>query len=120
MVFPRRPAPERPRVGRKPREAPSAPRRLDFDLVPVLTPAGVETALLVETAIGVGAEIVAQALQQVRWTPRAPQPVVIGQRRRESRRRHAVGDRKAKHPPPRALRPRDALAEVVIEQEVRE
>src|ERR1700722_17610855 len=95
-------------------------RALDFDLVPVLAPAGVETAFLVEAAIGMGAEIVAQALQQVRWAPRAPQSVVIGKRRRESRRRHAVGDRQGKHTPPRALRPYDPLAEVIVEQEVGE
>src|SRR3984957_15632501 len=66
---------------------PSKARALVFDLVPVLTPAGMETAFPVEAAIGVGAEIVAEALQQVRWSARTSQPVIIGQRRRESRRR---------------------------------
>src|SRR5580698_4248923 len=79
----RRPAPSgRPR-NRATR--PSKARALDFDLVSVLTPAGMKTAFPVEAAIGVGAEIVAQALQQIRWAARAPQPVIIGQRRRESR-----------------------------------
>src|SRR5277367_879253 len=99
----------------KMRERWVSPPTLDLDLVAVLAPAGMETAFHVEAAIGMSAKIVTQALQQVRWASRASQPVVIGQRRRESRRRHAVGDRQGQHTPPGALRPNDALPEVVVE-----
>ena len=48
-----------------------------------------EDARLVEPAIGVGAEIVAQALKQISRTAGAPQSVEIGERRSEGGRRHA-------------------------------
>src|SRR6187397_1274163 len=54
---------------------------LDFGAV--LRPAGVEGAFLVHAPVGVGAEEVALALDQVRGTALAPVAVVVGQRGRE-------------------------------------
>src|SRR5271163_1747718 len=49
------------------------------DLRAVLSPAGVKDAFLVEPTVGVGAEIIAQALQEVSRAAAAPQAVVIGE-----------------------------------------
>ena len=84
------------------RRAPSA----DLDLGAVLRPAGVEHARPVEAAIGVGAEIVAQALQEVGGPAGAAEAVVIGEGRRKGRRRDAALRPRARRPSARRLRRR--------------
>jgi len=69
------------RTGPPPREAGECGPSVGADLCAVLGPARVKDAGPVEPAIGVRAEIVAQALQQVGGPPGAPEPVVIGQPR---------------------------------------
>ncbi len=49
-------------------------------LGPILTPAGMEPARLVETPVGMGAEIVAQTLQQIGRSAGATITVEIGER----------------------------------------
>ena len=58
----------------------------------VLGPARVEGALLVHAPVGVGAEEVALALDQVRRAALAPVAVVVGERGRERRHRDALLD----------------------------
>jgi hypothetical protein len=49
------------------RVPPSLPFVSNFDLIAVLAPAGMKDAFLVETTIGVSAEVVPQPLKKVSW-----------------------------------------------------
>src|ERR1041384_1420493 len=86
---------------------PGAPRPClpERDFLAVLAPAGVERARRVEPAVGVGAEIVAQPLQQIGWPAGAAQPVIIAERGGEGGDRHPVLDRQGDDAAPGGLRP---------------
>ena len=87
------------------------------DLGAVLAPASVKDAGPVESAIGVRAEIVAQALQQVGGTSGAPEPVVIGERGRERRGWNAGGNGERNRLAPRAFPCDDGVSEMVGKQQ---
>jgi len=77
----------------------------------VLCPQGVEDAVTVRAAVGVRTEVVAQGLDEVGRAARLAEPVVVGERGGEGRRRHPVGDRRRYRAPPRPLRRRALRAE---------
>src|SRR6266487_2813442 len=66
------------RAATGPISGPRRPSRPDLHLPPILRPAGVEGARPVRAVIGVGAEEVPQALEQVGGAALAPQAVVVG------------------------------------------
>ncbi|MPM11239.1 hypothetical protein SDC9_57578 [bioreactor metagenome] len=63
-----------------------------------------EGTLLVDTPVGVGAEEVPLPLDQEGGQPRRPGAVVVGERGREDRSRHAGGDRTPERTAPAVLR----------------
>src|SRR5258708_12601758 len=76
------------------------PGRLGRDLGTVSGPEGVERPVPVDAAVGVGAEVVAQALDQRGGQAGAAQPVVVGPRRGERRAGHAAPGPPRPPPPP--------------------
>src|SRR5271166_5878306 len=84
----------------------------------VLAPAGMEHARLVEAAIGMRAEVVAKALQQVRRSAGAAKAVVVGEGRGKGRRRNALLDRPRHDQPPCAIGARNGVAEAIGEQQI--
>ena len=60
-------------------------------------------ALLVDAAVGVGAEVIALGLQQIGRQAGGAVAVVVGQRGRECRHGNAAADRRGHHVTPRAL-----------------
>src|SRR5260370_42685682 len=65
-----------------------------------------------------GAEIIAQALQEVGGAARGAQPVVIGERGGEGRHGDAALDREPDDAPPCRLRLDDRVVEIALEQQV--
>ena len=85
-------------------------------------PVGVEElpARLVDALVGMGAEIVALGLEQVRREPRGAVAVVEGERRGEGRHGDAAAHRGGNNAPPGGFALREYLAEVVVEHQIRQ
>src|SRR5260221_2798596 len=88
-----------------------------LDLAAILRPADMERALAIDAAIGMGAEIIAQALQQIGRTPRPPQPVEIGQRRSEGGNRNTTLHRQHPDLAPGRLGFHHRITEVILQQQ---
>jgi hypothetical protein len=77
-----------------------------------------KNAFLVETTIGMSAEVVSQSLQKVRWTAGAPQSVIVRKRGGERGYWHALLNRERNDAPPGGLRLHDGIMEIALKQQV--
>src|SRR6185295_9957723 len=95
-------------------------RSVRSHLSAVLGPARMDLALPVDAVVGVGAEVVAQALEEVRWPALAAVAVVMRERRREGGHGDATVHRFLDHAAPRVLGRGQGLFEEGREHEVLE
>ncbi len=93
---------------------------LSVDFALVFGPHGVEAAVLVHALVRVGAEVVAEPLDEGGRKAGTAQGIEVRERRRERRRRHAATDRETEDPPPALDAAFDGVREVRCDEQARQ
>src|SRR5690348_17425593 len=79
-----------------------------------------KSAGAIDAMVGMRAEVVTKALDEVGWSALAPVAVVVSKRRREGRNRDALVDRGFDDPPPRRLSFGQRVLEEGVEHQARQ